>query len=228
MAHVFFHLARIRAALSPRTRSLKARLVAERPSPPSPVCSLDTRPDRLDFDRSDWVSVWVDPRHCATSPCGTVMACRAISVRGRLLWLVRKSGLRRAFHSREVAAQDAIADAERAWQRREDQRALKPQVRAIVADLRWLRVRHRVLIDDAYRSPLCNEGIDGFLRALRISGFRSYPGWLVGWLFAIDRQVGFVLWEAHLRVTAAALQAGPKEEEEALISPQSRRPSSSS
>ncbi|WP_299507510.1 hypothetical protein [uncultured Roseobacter sp.] len=50
-----------------------------------------------------------------------------------------------------------------------------------------------MLIDDAYRLPFCDEGIDAFLRALRIDGFRFYPGWLVGWLFAIDRQVGFVL-----------------------------------
>ncbi|WP_298976515.1 hypothetical protein [uncultured Roseobacter sp.] len=60
-----------------------------------------------------------------------------------------------------------------------------------------------MLIDDAYRLPFCDEGIDAFLRALRIDGFRFYPGWLVGWLFAIDRQAGFVLWEAHLRETAA-------------------------
>ncbi|CAN0453336.1 unnamed protein product, partial [Ectocarpus fasciculatus] len=182
----------------------KKTLRAQRPAPPSPVRALDMRPDRLEFDRSDWVSAWVDPHNFATSACGTVRACRAISMEGRLLWLVRKSGLNRAYHSRETEAEAAIADAERAWQRRLDQRTLKPRVKAIVADLRWLRVRHRVLIDDAYQSPLCDEGIDAFLRALWISGFRSYPGWLVGWLFAIDRQVGFVLWEAHLRVTAAA------------------------
>ncbi|WP_263843569.1 hypothetical protein [Roseobacter sinensis] len=135
-----------------------------------------------------------------------------------MLWLVRKSGLRRAYHSREKEAEAAIADAQTAWQRRHDQKIFKPQVHTIVSDLRWLRVRHPVLIDDAYRSPLCDEGIDGFLRTLRISGFRSYPGWLVGWLFTIDRQVGFVLWEAHLRVSAAAADKKPKDRKDRIFS----------
>ncbi|WP_227270224.1 hypothetical protein [Roseobacter weihaiensis] len=205
MARPMYHLARVRASLSSNARRHKQSLRALRPPKPSgPARSLDVLPDKLVFDRSDWVSAWIDPRNMTVSPCGTVTACRAISTAGRLLWVVRKSGLKRAYHSREKDAQAAIADAENAWQRRHDQKVFKPQVRAIVSDLRWLRVRHPVLIDDAYRSPLCDEGIDCFLRALRISGFRSYPGWLVGWLFAIDRQVGFVLWEAHLRVSAAA------------------------
>lgn len=202
MARPLYHLARMRSVLSPKAWRHRDHLRQQRPSPPRPVRALNTAPDRLEFDRSDWVSAWVDPAHRATSRCGTIIACRAISDQGRLLWLVRKSGLRRAYHSRETDANAAIRDAERAWQRRHEQRRLKPQVRSVVADLRWLRVRHPVLIDDAYRSPLCDEGIDGFLRALRISGFRSYPGWLVGWLFTIDRQVGFVIWEAHLRETA--------------------------
>lgn len=202
MARPIFHLARIRASLSPNARRLKRTLENQRPMPPSAVRSLDVLPDKLFFDWSDWVAAWVDPLNRATADCGTVVACRAISTEGRLLWLVRKSGLGRAYHSREEQAGAAIADAERAWRRRQEQKIFKPQVRAIVSDLRWLRVRHAVLIDDAYRSPLCDEGIDSFLRTLRIAGFRSYPGWLVGWLFAIDRQVGFVLWEAHLRVAA--------------------------
>lgn len=212
MPRLLYHFSRIRATIKPSARRHKSTLRAQRPSPLSPVRSLDTVPDRLEFDRSDWVAAWVDPRNGATSACGTVQACRAISVEGRLLWLVRKSGLNRAYHSREPQADAAIADAEHAWQRRRDQQVLKPRVRAIVADLRRLRVRHRILIDDAYRSPLCDEGIDAFLRALCISGFRSYPGWLVGWLFTIDRQVGFVLWEAHLRVTGKAQERQEKAE----------------
>ncbi|MEM7642225.1 MAG: hypothetical protein AAF366_06815 [Pseudomonadota bacterium] len=179
----------------------------------------------MEFDFSDWVSAWVDPQNRATNPSGTVTACRAISMSGRLLWLVRKSGLRRAYHSREMDAEAAIADAENAWQRREDQKIFKPQVRTIVSDLRWLRTRHRVLIDDAYQSPLCNEGIDSFLDTLRISGFRSYPGWLVGWLFAIDRQVGFVLWEAHLRVIAEKEEVGQRDMQDRTYPPGGRSPS---
>lgn len=223
MARPLYHLARLRATLTPRGRRYRDTLYMQRPSPPSPVRSLDMKLDKLAFDRSDWVSAWVDLHNSVDSDCGTITAYRAINMKGQLLWLVRKSGLRRAYHSRETNVKAAIADAKLAWQRREDQRVLKPRVRAVVADLRWLRVRHRVLIDDAYRSPLCNEGIDAFLDTLCISGFRSYPGWLVGWLFAVDRQVGFVIWEAHLRVAA---EAERQEEDALLASPEGSRSSS--
>ncbi|WP_227267774.1 hypothetical protein [Roseobacter weihaiensis] len=170
MARFFYVLSRARATINPSAWRDKNTLRTQRPSPPSPVRSLETLPDRLAFDRSDWVATWSDPRNCATSACGTI---RATSAEGHLRWLVRQSGLNRVCHSREPQVDAAIADAEHGWQRRRVQQGLKPRVRAIVADV----------------------------RRLGISRFRSYPGRLFGWFFAIDRQVGFVLWEAHLRAT---------------------------
>lgn len=120
-----------------------------------------------------------------------------------MLWLVRRAGLARAFHSRADDPFAAMAEAEAAWRRRADQRPLRPQVRAIVRDLRWLRRRMWVCRADACRSPLCDEGVDAFLRSLGLGRFDCFPGWLIAWLFAFDRQVGFVLCEADQRVRAA-------------------------
>ncbi len=191
--------ARLYAELRPATRRHRARLLALRGPQALRETSLDFRPSRLVFDRSEWVSAWLDPRQSVLSRDGTLIATRAITPRGRLLWLVRKCGLCRAYHSRAEDAFAAMEEAEISWRRRRAQRAAKDEVRTIVRDLRRFRVRYRVTLEDAYRSPLCDEGVDGFLLSLGITGFRSYPGWLIAWLYAIDRQVGFVLYEAHLR-----------------------------
>lgn len=192
-------LARLYAELRPAARRHRARLLALRGPQARHETSLDLRPSGLIFDRSDWVSVWLDPRQSALSHDGTLVATRAVTPQGRLLWLVRKSGLRRAYHSRAEDAFAAMQEAETAWRRRREQKGAKDEVRAIVRDLRRFRLRYRVTVEDAYRSPLCDEGVDGFLLSLGITGFRSYPGWLIAWLYALDRQVGFVLYEAHLR-----------------------------
>lgn len=193
------HVMRIKANLTPGAGAQKARLLALRRTGDQHETSLETRPSELIFDRSDWVSIWMDPRQCVISDCGTLTATRAITPQGRLLWMVRKSGLQRAYHSRETRADQALQDARIAWRRRKEQSNLKGEVRRIVRDLGTFRVRYSILIDDAYQSPLCDEGVDGFLRSLGIAGFRRYPGWLIAWLFRFDRQVGFVLYEAHKR-----------------------------
>lgn len=202
MTRLLLTLHKAALALRPDARRHRARLLALRPAR-RVAQSLDLDAERLVFDRSDWVSAWVDPRQSVTSHSGLLVATRAITTQGRLLWLVRRAGLARAFHSRADDPFAAMAEAEAAWRRRADQRQLRPQVRAIVRDLRRLRRRMWVCRADAYRSPLCDEGVDAFLRSLGLGRFDCFPGWLIAWLFAFDRQVGFVLYEADQRARAA-------------------------
>ncbi|MEZ5777476.1 MAG: hypothetical protein R3E44_03850 [Paracoccaceae bacterium] len=207
MPRPMFHIARLHAELRPSARRHKTALVNLRDASARRETSLDLRPRRLVFDRSDWVSAWIDPRQIVLSWDGTTEAVRGVTTHGRLLWIVRQTGLSRAYHSRAADPFDAMAEARTAWQRRRDQRHLKPEVERIVRDLRWFRRRLAIRTDDAYRSPLCDEGVDGFLMSLGIVGFRTYPGWLIAWLYAFERQVGFVLYEAHRRQLAESGEA---------------------
>lgn len=153
----------------------------------------------LVFDRSDWVSAWVDPRQSYWSRDGLTQATRAITVDGRLIWLVSHPKFKRPYHSREETATEAFLDAQNAWRRKTAQAKAKGEVREIVYRLATFRESYAVVIDDAYRSPLCDEGVDGFLRSLGVPGIKRCPGWLVAWFYYVDRQVGFVIYEAHKR-----------------------------
>ncbi|MEM8973924.1 MAG: hypothetical protein AAGD43_17830, partial [Pseudomonadota bacterium] len=189
-------------ALLRRNRSYhKAELLAQRDAS-SIAQSLEMRREDLVFDRSDWVSAWVDPRQVYWSRDGLTQATRAITVNGRLIWLVSHPKFKRPYHSREETAMEAFSDAENAWHRKLAQAHAKRAVREIAYRLATFRESYAVVIDDAYRSPLCDEGVDGFLRSLGVPGIKRCPGWLVAWFYYVDRQVGFVIYEAHKRHVA--------------------------
>ncbi|MDU8941979.1 hypothetical protein [Ovoidimarina sediminis] len=185
------------------------RLVAARTAAPmlERMCA-DPRRDVF-FDRSDWVSVYADAANTVRRDQGRLTATRAITLQGRMIWLVRARAFKRAYHSRAGTAEAAFRDAETAWSRRAAMRVHRDELQRVVRDLRFGRVRYPITVDDAYASPLCEEGVDGFLRSFGLGRFRTFPGWFIAWAFALDRQVGFVIWEAHLR------QAGPAHGEEA-------------
>lgn len=185
--------------LSAPSRALIDRLIAERPGLTGlERLAADTERDVI-FDRSDWVSAWVDTGHRIDGTADGLTATRAITAQGRLIWLVRSPGYQRAYHSRAATAGAAMAEAATAWRRRREMRAHRDELRGIVRDLRRGRLRYPISVEDAYASPLCAEGVDGFLRAIGMARFRVFPGWFIAWCFALDRQVGFVIWEAHRR-----------------------------
>ena len=184
--------------------ALKQRLLHVRPGISGPELSLGDLARDMVFNRSDWVSAWEDRRHVVWTNDLAFSATRAITRQGRLIWMVRSPGVRRPYHARASTAAAAIQEASLARQRRAEFRHHKEEVRRIVRELRFLRVRHDVTVEDAYASPLCEEGVDGFLRALRLPRFRRFPGWLIAWLQIFDRQVEFVLFEARKRHLSSA------------------------
>ena len=185
-----------------KQRALVEKLVAER-SNQSAIERLCSDYDAdIVFDRADWVSALVDTGNIIRFPTQKMTATRAITLQGKLIWLIRSAQYNRAYHSSEPDATSATRDAVRAWKRRSDMRRYRDDVRAIVSDLRWGRKRFRINVNDAYASPLCNEGVDGFLRSIGVSRFTDFPGWFIAWCFALDRQVGFVIWEAYKRTQA--------------------------
>ena len=188
LAPVFFKRARLTETL----------LAARTGIPALERLCADPERDIL-FDRSDWVSAYLDRGNTVSIDGGRLMATRAITTQGRMIWLVRSRHLSRAYHSRMADPHAAMTEAERAWQRRRDMRAHRDELGKIVHALRWGRLRYKIRVDDAYASPLCEEGVDGFLRVVGFGAITTFPGWFIAWCFAIDRQVGFVIWEAHQR-----------------------------
>ncbi|MEL6234272.1 MAG: hypothetical protein AAFR46_07670 [Pseudomonadota bacterium] len=144
-------------------------------------------------DRADWVEMWVDWSHEASSACGRMTAYRAITRRGRPIWYVFRTGKRKGYHSAAAIPEAAFAETLRATQGRRDTRADWKTIRAFARDLRLGRVRATVLREDAYASALCPEGVDRFLEAMRLAHFTHAPGWLMAWLMLIEPQIGFVL-----------------------------------
>ena len=178
---------------------LQRCLLADRPGISGIELSLGSLSGEMVFSKSDWVSAWEDTLHVVWSDDRKLSATRAITRQGRLIWLVRAEGFRRAYHARALNAESAFREARSAWRRREEFRARKAEIRRIVREMRFLKVRHEVTVEDAYASPLCEEGVDGFLRSLRLDQYHRFPGWLIAWLHAVDRQIGFVLYEARKR-----------------------------
>lgn len=182
-----------------RSNRIKYRLLAERPGVSGVDLSLGDLPGDLEFVRADWVSAWVDRQHKVLSDWQGVTATRAITVEGRLIWMVKHPEYRREYHARAATSAAAFNEARMAWRRRAEMRKHKAEVRRITHEMRFLKVRHDVTVDDAYASPLCDEGVDGFLHSLGLGRYRCFPGWLIAWLAVFDRQVGFVLYEARKR-----------------------------
>lgn len=179
--------------------ALFLRLAAERPQSSLIDREIVSAGVSFVYDSTDWVRLWYDDGHAVTSPCGVLTAHRAITTCGRLLWLVRSTGKRRAYHAWSDDPADAMDEAARAWAHRKAVRADWQRIESLARDLRRGRRRFDVRIEDAHRSPLCTLGIEGFLSSLGMGRVTRISGRLAGWLMLIEPQVGFVIHEAERR-----------------------------
>ena len=175
------------------------RLLGCRTQTPSLDLSLFDPAGQIAFHKVGWLSTWADILHVVASPCGTVSAMRGITTRGRLIWLVRRARDRRVYASRAADPRDAIREAETTWRRLGEISLRDDAIRRVVAELRFLRVRHDVTVDDARAAGFCPEGIEAFLRAFGLGRFNRFPGWLIAWLALADRRVGAVAYHARQR-----------------------------
>ena len=163
--------------------------------------------------RENWVPMWVDLGHRVVCETGTAVALRAITDRGELLWFVRQTGQRLGYHAQDSDPVAAIAAAREARNARRAIRARWDEVRRLRDDVLRGKKSFPVHINDAYASPLCTLGIDGFMRRMGMGRVQNVPCRLVAALTYVDEQVGFVLWQAwlrHQRAQATARQAPPR------------------
>lgn len=154
------------------------------------------------FDKADWVKLWCDTGNAVTSDCGHIIAYRAITLDGTLLWYVFHDRKKRGYHATETDPFAAMEVAEDSWQRRREVRGRWGEVEQVARDLRKGRQHFDVLVSDAYRSPLCSLGTHGFLTAIGMGHVNGLNGRLAGMLMKVEPQLGFAIFEAWKRVQA--------------------------
>lgn len=153
-------------------------------------------------EQEDWVDAFIDYDHVVSFDGGETRAYRAVCVsEGTLFWLVRRTGKTKGYHSECTDPLAAVEQAQAAWRNRKLIRGNWEAVERLARDLMLGRTRLRVLIEDAYSSPLCKMGVSAFMRRMRISGVTEVSGRLAAILMRIEPQVGFVIYQAHLRET---------------------------
>lgn len=183
------HLLRLKLAMDRQNTSLMDR-------------EIGSTSDSIVREREDWVDAFVDYDHVVSFDGGETRAYRAVSVsEGTLFWLVRRDGKTKGYHSDCTDPLAAVEQAQAAWRNRKLIRGNWDAVEQLARDLLLGRKQLRVRIEDVYSSPLCDMGVSAFMRRMRISGVTEAPGWLAAMLMRIEPQVGFVIYQAHVRAT---------------------------
>jgi len=162
--------------------------------------------------RENWVPMWVDLGNRVICESGEAFASRAITDRGELLWFVRQAGQKLGYHSTEADPVAAMAEAREARRQRRAVRGRWKEVTQLRSDILRGKESFEVRIDDAYASPLCTLGIEGFMRRIGLGRVKRVPCRVAAAMMYIDEQVGFVLWQAWQRHNATAAQVAPPSE----------------
>ncbi|MDJ1006699.1 MAG: hypothetical protein QNJ13_02650 [Paracoccaceae bacterium] len=168
-----------------------------------------TYSDEIVFERENWVGAFVDYGHAVSFDEGRMTSYRAVEAReGRLFWFVRRSDRKLGYHAARHDPLDAAEEADGAWRGRRAVRQDWDFVEGLAKDLIAGRRRFRVHIEDAFNSPLCPMGIEGFLRSVGLRNVKEISGRFAAFLMKIEPQVGFVIHQAYRR--HAGLAGGPQ------------------
>lgn len=168
------------------------------------------------FDNTNWVKLWYDPGYAVASDCGTMTAYRAITADGDLLWFVFGDGKKLGFHATETDPVAAMEEAKAAWAHRKAVRTRWDEVEEVSRDLWRGTQKFDVRIEDAHASPLCTQGIEGFMGSVGLGGLTRISGRTAAMMMKIEPQVGFVIFEAWQRHLADTPDTGQAEAEGAL------------
>ena len=151
------------------------------------------------YYRKDWVPLYYDTGYAVTSDCGKLIAYRAATLRGQLLWLVFHPNKKHGFHAIADDPLLAMDHAQAAWARRAHVRKNWSEVEDAARDLIIGRQNFTVSLEVADASPLCALGIEGFMRSIGMARVRHMPGRLAALLMRLEPQIGFVIYEALQR-----------------------------
>lgn len=147
-------------AKSPGIPTLLAQLNAEHPGP-NPA-------GRFQLDTVHGVQVWYDLNHAECSEFATLIAHRAITAHGDLVWRVSDAERGHRFLSLETDPALAMRAAIHTWDRARQLCAAPATLHRLIHDVRRGRARFDVLASDAADTPL---SVVGFKALLERSGF---------------------------------------------------------
>lgn len=182
---------------------LKKKLIEQRPG-----LTLSDRQalqdgDHLEYNTDNWVRSWIDTGHVITHRSGRVEATRAITESGLLIWMIQLQGNKFAFHADRQNVDDAFKQASEARRARKAIAARYDEYRKLRRQLLLGNRKLRISVDDARRAGLCELGIQGFLHRVGLGGRHDFSGRLLAVLSFMDRQVGYAVFEGHLRDLSA-------------------------
>lgn len=136
--------------------------------------------------------------HAVEHRSGRILASRAITQSGRLIWMIQLHGNRFAFHADRDPVDAAFRQASEARRARKAIAARWPKIVKLRRRILIGTERLTVSIDDARRAGLCELGIQGFLHRVGPGGRTHFPGRVLVVLSFMDRQVGYAIFAEHL------------------------------
>lgn len=175
---------------------LKMQLLAQRPDHPVLAPASEAT---LVRSTDNWVRTWIDPENTVTHRSGRIVASRAITQSGLLIWMVQQKGNRFAFHADRDTAEEAFKQASQARRARKAIASRWPEIVKLRHRILMGRTRLTVSVDDARRAGLCELGVQGFLHRIGLGGRTEFSGKLLAMLSFMDRHVTYAMFAAYQR-----------------------------
>lgn len=193
-----------------KTTELHRRLIAHRHPGLSVDPLLPQGAPEVVRDHRHWVTCWIDRHQTVNSADGTSTASRAITDRGEMIWVVRRSGQPRIYHSPKVAPFEALADAHKALTEWHRVKLLWSEVRKLRRQVLSGAMNFHLTAEDVYRSALSPVSVQSCLRWFGMTHRASLSARNTALLSYLDEDALFCLWTAFERARPMRAQpAGP-------------------
>lgn len=195
----------------PNLSDLLRDLAATQGSTLPPFCDLPPQgPERFEFDVTHRVQLWYDRTHAVTSKFATLIAYRAITLKGDLLWLVCQDHTGLRFHASVDDPHEAMDLALTTWENARHLRDNPAVLDDIITDLRRGRARIQVTLTDAEATPLSALGMRAVLDSVGLFGINRVSGQTLILLMKKEPLLAHVLhaaWRRHQSMALPALKA---------------------
>ncbi|WP_421853430.1 hypothetical protein [Oricola sp.] len=180
-------------------QQLRRRLLGERPSTTPLELDFADLADGIRADRASWVKMLVDEKNQVQCGDGLLTAYRSITMDGALVWYVFAKDKPHGYHSLAEHPDEAFREARAAMAARKRALSQWETVQGFGELLRSGQVSFTFTSADLKGTPLCDLGIQNFLRTFRLHRVQRISGRWVGWLMLIEPQVGFVVYASLVR-----------------------------
>lgn len=170
-------------------------LAGERPD----AQGYDPEADAFVYVDRTWVTLWYDPDHSVRSQCGGMIAYRAITTTGDLLWYVAPAGEAPVYHAQCADPYEAIEHATVALGAQGDLNRRWMHIERVAQDLRAGRARFDVTWADARTAQVAPAGFRALMAVTGVCGAPRLSGRVAAMLMKLDPSMGHIIYAAWLR-----------------------------